>query len=336
MVSRQCAPGIGATQEGGAYLKKGQWQISTTYRQLVSDDHYNGINEQTGRHADGTYVINKQKILDFNGTYAVNERFNVSLSVPYLAHGSWSIPLPLRPVRGPRFQQDSHGIGDIILTGRYWMLDTQKHPKQNISFGVGIKAPTGEHDRTDMFPDINGANIQQRAVDQSIQPGDGGWGILLDTQMFKAFGRTTAFVTGTYLLNPRDTNGTPSIRATLGLPPDPVRPSLQVNSVPDQYVFRAGVLRPIGKKGLTGSLAWRIEGVPPSDLIGDSNGFRRPGYATSIEPGLIYSRGKSTFSLNVPITLVRNRQKTRADNAPSAGDATFADHVLLLNYTRRF
>ena len=37
------------------------------------------------------------------------------------------------------------------------------------------------------------------------------------------------------------------------------------------------------------------------DLIGDSHGWRRPGHEMFVEPGISYTRGPSTFLLNVPI-----------------------------------
>ena len=52
------------------------------------------------------------------------------------------------------------------------------------------------------------------------------------------------------------------------------------NSISDQYLLQAGIARPIHKiHGLSWSLGPRMEGVPARDLIGDSLGFRRPGFA---------------------------------------------------------
>jgi hypothetical protein len=42
------------------------------------------------------------------------------------------------------------------------------------------------------------------------------------------------------------------------------------------------------KLGLTVTLGGRLEGAPPNDLIGSSGGRRRPGYAVSIEPGIVF------------------------------------------------
>src|SRR5262249_57573937 len=105
----------------------------------------------------------------------------------------------------------------------------------------------------------------KRVVDQSIQPGDGGYGIVADFQAYKSIKRTTLYASGLYLANPRNTNGVPTGRS---------RPSEAIMSVADQYVYRAGAVLPLPK---TTSLVWSIgvrgEGVPSRDLIGDSDGF---------------------------------------------------------------
>ena len=109
---------------------------------------------------------------------------------------------------------------------------------------------------------------------------------------------------------------------------------LQFNTVADQYLFRVGAARAIDPvPGLQGSLAWRIEGVPVRDLIGDEEGFRRPGYATFLEPGLTWISGQSSWSLSVPITLLRNREANFLDEP---GDATFADWLVLFGWTYTF
>jgi len=317
------------------YLRAGEWQLGTSLRWLDSYRHFAGTVEQTQRADRKNNVVNRQRIWDVSGTYALNQQCSLTLSVPVLLHGSWSIPLPINPAPGPRYRQDSSGLGDITLTARYWLLSCRKHTRENIGVGLGIKAPTGDPHVEDDFPDIDGKNLRKRAVDQSIQPGDGGWGIVFDIQTFKIIGTTTWFFSGTYLANPKDVNGTPSIVSVLRngvlAPADEYR---RYNSVPDQYVVRAGMAFPLEfAEGWSMSLAWRAEGVPRNDVFGSSNGFRRPGYATFVEPGLIYSRGSEVWSLTTPVTLLRNRIE---DSKGREGDATFADYFLLFGYQKRF
>lgn len=86
-----------------------------------------------------------------------------------------------------------------------------------------------------------------------------------------------------------------------------------------------------GVKGMALLLAARIEGVPVQDVIGETTGFRRPGYTISVEPGIIYTRGATTVSFTVPVATQRNVQ-------PSLGfarDSTFPDQIFILSLTHR-
>jgi hypothetical protein len=94
---------------------------------------------------------------------------------------------------------------------------------------------------------------------------------------------------------------------------------------------------------LTVSLAGRIEGVPVYDLVGGSDGFRRPGYAISIEPGMSVTVKSWSFSLYTPVAVYRNRERSVPDLQQSAatetfrhGDAAFADYLVMCNFTKRF
>lgn len=334
IVGRQCAPGA----VDGNYLMPHQFEIGLNYRGFKANKHYNGRDRQYQREAAGNYVINRQNIWDLTGSVGLSKQTSAYIDIPYVNSG-WSIPLPIGSVsvpHGPRYQQKSTGIGDVSVGVKYWVLDTEKHMTENVALGIGIKLPTGNANNKHDFPDINGQNLRERSVDQSIQPGDGGWGIPLSVDAFKSVKSWSFFGTWNYLINPRDTNGTPSIRATLGLPPSATTPSQQVNSVPDQYLLRLGTSYTFQKPGITALLAWRREGVPAKDLIGGHNGFRRPGYSTSIEPGLSYSHNNTTYTIATPITLTRNRVKTESDGVKSAGDSTFADSQLIVNITHRF
>jgi hypothetical protein len=328
---RQNAPVIGASEES-AYQAARTWQVGVSYRGLRSDDHYVGTTEQVARHELGTYVINRQNLLDASATYSLTSRASLSLSVPFVL-ASWSIPMPVSPVPGPRVQQDARGIGDVILTGRSWLLDPTPHRRGNVSFGLGIKAPTGASGVQDVYPDITGHNPATKVVDQSIQPGDGGWGFTVDTQAFRRVGGVVAFAGGTYLVNPRNTNGQPSIIRGLGVATTPATANRLSNSVPDQYLARVGVAMPAGVKGLSAGVNLRIEGQARYDLIGRSDGFRRPGTEMFVEPGLVLSRGRSTWSASVPIAFYRNRHPDPYTNA--RGDATFPDFVVLVGWSTR-
>jgi hypothetical protein len=315
----------------GPYLHRHDALFAANLRWLDSSRHFAGSAEQFQRAENENNVVNRQRILDLSGTYQVNTQESVSLSIPILLYGSWSIPRPLGPPPGPRFTQESSGLGDIVLTYRRWMIDTEKAPNRNYSIGFGVKFPTGDPHVMDDFPDNNGQNIQPRPVDSSIQPGDGGWGVVFDVQGFHKLGNVTLFGSGTYLANPKNVNGTP--RSQSGpVPPD--QEYRRFYSVPDQYLIRLGAIVPIRQvSGLNLSIGARLEGVPPDDFIGGSDGFRRPGHALFIEPGLIYARGRDTWSIHAPVAIERRRDP---DTKGRTGDATFADYILLFGYSHRF
>jgi phenylpropionate dioxygenase-like ring-hydroxylating dioxygenase large terminal subunit len=89
--------------------------------------------------------------------------------------------------------------------------------------------------------------------------------------------------------------------------------------------------------GLVVTFGGRWEGVPVRDLLGRSNGFRRPGYAISGDPGFLYARWGYVFSCNVPWAIERNRRRSVPDIANRIhGDAAFADYALTVGVSRRF
>jgi len=306
-------------------------QVSLSARGLHSDNHYNGTIPQRQRQEAGTYVVNEQHIYDLSISYALTQRLQLNLGIPWI-DSSWSIPTPIT-TPGPRAEQNGRGIGDISISGRYWMLDPHRHSKGNFSLGLGCKLPTGESAQKDSYPDLlTGANDTSKVVDQSVQPGDGGWGISFELQGYRQWKYASWYGYANYLANPRDRNDADSIIVGLGFGAT-ADPDLLKNSVPDSYLVRTGVSFPL-HAGLSGSLGFRVEGLPRYDLIGDSHGWRRPGYESFFEPGIVFSHGASTFALHVPIAMVRNRQVNPYTGFP--GDATFPDVIILAGYSYRF
>jgi hypothetical protein len=323
VIGVQCAGSEHSGSSDRGFFDRDRWQVSVGFRKQRSHRHFVGTEEQHERAEQGTEVVNNIYLFDVAVTYNINRRFNVTAAMPVMI-------ATRRRGTAPQIS-DSFGIGDTVLIGRMWLFKQPSEKPQNISFGVGIKFPTGKPNVTDTVPGPNptGRTVTQ-VVDQSIQLGDGGWGIPLDIQAFKQFGKTTVYASGAYLLNPRDTNGVPTGRG---------RPSEAIMSVADQYIARVGISRPIPKtRAWAYTIGWRIEGVPVRDLIGKSNGFRRPGYGMAIEPGVQYFRPRETWSVTVPIAAGRNRKRSVSDILVGSrgGDAAFADYMILAGYTRRF
>jgi hypothetical protein len=331
---RNTAPVFGANRR--PYQEAGEWQFSLASRNLVSNDRYNGTVEQVQRQTLQNYVTNRQNLLDFAISRAMTNRLALTVAIPYV-NSSWASRDPAFPLPAERHEiaQNGRGLGDISATGRYWLFDTETHETWNIAAGGGVKFPTGNADAQDRFPGRTDPANVPRYVDQSVQPGDGGWGLMMEAHGFKAMNRLFLFGSGSYLANPKDMNDTPSILTVLGISTAPGTPNagLGVNSVPDQYMTRLGASVGIWK-GIGGSVAWRMEGLRRYDLFGDSHGWRRPGTEMFLEPGLSYSYGGHTITFNVPLGYYYNRKPNPYTG--NAGDATFPRQIFLSSYSWRF
>jgi hypothetical protein len=344
VASRLNAPSSPTSAEGTEYyLAQGRWQFTLGYRDFFSHRHFVGDVEQDG--SPGTRdrtlnpVENHVHIPEIALTYGLSDRWSASVDVP--------IPLLYRrnPSRSasatgpavPAIYTNARGIGDVNVVGRYWVGNPSRHVTQNLSLGLGFKLPTGKDDAEGTFAQVVDGHVlpSVHPVDQSIQPGDGGFGIITEVQAFRSFGVVTAYLTGEYLFNPKGTNGVQTGRGD---------PNEAVMSVADQFGARVGAAVPLSfVKGLGVSLGARLEGIPVYDVFGSSAGFRRPGYSIGVEPGISYSWGRNSFSFSFPYLVYRNRTQSYADKLATEesgtyrqGDAAFADYIFIAGYTRRF
>jgi hypothetical protein len=326
--------------EGGQILPPPSgWQVAAGYRWLHSDRHFVGDHEEEHRQAEGSEVINDSHFVDLNFTYAFTPRFSATLTIPFSLHDRSQVVRSndvARTILG-RYHTQSAGLGDVRLTGNMWVLDPEtSESRWNILAGLGVDAPTGQADETDTFQVFDPATGQivarERTVDQSIQPGDGGWGITADIYgYFTIMPRLNAYVNGAYTFTPEEDNGVRTFRNN---------PNEAIMSIADSYMGRGGLeYIVLPKYGAAVSLGGRIEGVPVHDAIGGSEGFRRPGYAISIEPGLSAMYEGWTAALYTPVAVYRNRQRSVPDRqtSPTAhGDAAFADFTVIFTLARSF
>ena len=248
-----------------------EWRVAVGYLYLHGNQFFLGDQVNSSFAPFGQPIIYHIHSADVTVTYAATDRYTLSLTVPLL-HGMQS-----------RFYADTarhaaqaFGLGDISLVGSAWLLNPQTHAKGNVALGVGLKAPTGSNQYAGDFFRANGSSIQY-AVDQSIQPGDGGWGVILQMQAFRSlFARAFAYVAGAYLVSPR-------ALSDVSRPP----PNTSVYwSVPDVYSGRVGLMYGLlPAQGVSVSLGGRIDGIPYHDLIGGGDeGFRGPGTSCSWIP----------------------------------------------------
>ncbi len=354
----------------------GAWSAAVGYRWLHSDRHFVGDVEQTHRQAQGTEVINDSHFWDLGVSYQFTPRFSATFTLPlvYSDRSSYYEHSGGSPATGAqRGHSQAAGIGDVRLTGFAWIWDPAAHPKGNLQVGLGLKAPSGNYDATDTFNTVRGPEVH--AVDQSIQPGDGGWGFTLEFFGYREiFDRASVYAQGYYLFNPEAVNGVSTeianprgktitaLNRTLASPTASAAQKAtaqarldaatalgyntaaaleDVMSISDQYLARTGFTYTLVKSwGLALSLGGRLEGVPVQDALGSGDGFRRPGYTVSIEPGISLMRGRFSAAVYAPVALYRNRQPSLADHrwnqinaqaglpAVSGGDAAFADFVI--------
>src|SRR6185295_1016970 len=176
--------------------------------------------------------------------------------------------------------------------------DPVKMPKGNVQVGLGLKLATGSYNYQDYFR-LTDSTKRLGPVDQSIQLGDGGTGVTLEVNAFYNFtSRFGVYGNFYYLANPREVNGTSTARG--GTPSaNAVKNCSDVMSVPDQSMLRAGFNLTV--QHFIFSAGVRYECLPVRDLVGGSNGFRRPGYIISAEPGIAYSIKKVAVYAFVPV-----------------------------------
>jgi hypothetical protein len=340
-----------------SYQETGVWTTAVAYRWQKSDKHFVGDVEQVYREKEGSQVINDINVVDLSVSYALTKRINLTLGVPFqFATRSQAIrdnrrdpvtrelinpspyPSPEGTVNGAvidRYETSANGLGDIKLLGTMWLLDPDENKKHNISAGLGVMFPTGEKDAQDVFKTFGtnssgayspGAVTQN--VDNSIQPGSGAWGIVFDLYAFQElFENFNLFVAGTYISTPETDAGVIS--------GNPNAPNPTIWSVNDSYLGRLGFGYMFWPKyGLAFSLNGRVEGAPAHDLIGSSEGRRRPGFAVSIEPGIVFTKNRWFASFSAPVALYRNRTKSAVET--TGGDAAFADFMTLFSAGRSF
>jgi len=318
---------------------QGSWLFNTNSRYFHSYKHFVGKDEQKQRIALHTNVINDAFTQDFNLTRNFNNRWSAAIDAPLIFNNRSSL---YEHGGSQRRSTQASGIGDVRLTGYAWIFNPQKVHNGNIQVGLGVKLPTGKDGATDDFYNVgpNGSS-RKGPVDQSIQPGDGGWGITTEVNAYYNFTHNFGmYGTFFYLFNPRDVNGVSTTRGGTASATS-IAVTSNVMSVPDQELVRLGFS--YGTKHLDFSAGVRYECLPVRDIIGKSDGFRRPGYILSAEPGVTYRFKRFSIYAFVPVALMRDRTQSVADIRTTEltgkythGDAAFADYVINAGLSFRF
>ena len=318
---------VGGPESEGGYLQPGQFDLVDGYRHQFSSRHFLGPREETYVSQIGIQQMNRINLQNYALTYQATSRFSVTADIPLIFASRHQNNTPVT--------YTSSGFGDASLIVNGWVWKPQENTKGNIQFGVGLLAPSG---KTNVMNHVNfqdGRGAVPQVVDYSIQPGQGGWGIPFQWISFKNVGKTQLYFNGSYTAMLQSIN-LKTLRS--GEAPNPLT-LLQYNSISDQYLLEGGIAHAVPRvKGLTFTFGPRMEGVPARNLFpGDNLGFRRPGFAISVEPGLQYARGGSVLTAQVARAFYRDRTVSVTDALTGThGDAAFADYVWLASYAYRF
>lgn len=114
---------------------------------------------------------------DLYGRWKINRRFQLLAVVPYVVNTQATVER----------QVNIQGIGDITVLGNYVFVQNTdsltKHYKQAGTFGLGVKAPTGKYDNTNinnrnMLPGTGTVDFVA-TLNYSIQKGS--WGYLTES-----------------------------------------------------------------------------------------------------------------------------------------------------------
>lgn len=272
--------------------------------------------------------MNKINLETIALTYQLTPRFSVTADMPILSASRRSNNSPIT--------NTTAGIGDTSFMVSGWIWNPQENKRGNIQIGIGFSLPTGRDNLTNLVDKFDGKGLVSSLPDYSIQPGSGGYGIAMQWSAFKNVWHDQLYFNGSYLATPQNVNDVQRNNTVNA------QTLSQYVSISDQYLLEAGIAHPISGigswkiRGLTGTFGGRMEGVPAHDLIGQGLGFRRPGFAISLEPGVQYAHKGSVYTFQFGKALYRDRTRSEADIITGGhGDAAFADWVWLASYSYR-
>jgi hypothetical protein len=313
----------------GGFLQPGHFQLTIGERHQYSFQHFVGDVYQEYRAQLHNQVQNRINIVTADLMYQWTPRISFEINIPFL--------FASRKTQNSPVKYQSSGVGDTILAANAWILNPKKTHRGNASVGIGLMLPTGNDDVQNTTNSTGSGPVVRvtAPVDYSIQPGNGGYGMLMQWQGFRAVGSHLIFYTdGDYIASQGDTNG-----IARGATQSTTTPLNNYVARSDQYLLEAGVSIPIQQvSGLAIVFGPRDEGVPARNLFPNSNdGFRRPGFAVSAGPGVQYGRGSNILSASVFKAVHRDRTTSVPDEVYGThGDAAFAQYVWLASYTHRF
>jgi hypothetical protein len=319
MPLRFTSPSLGG--QTTSFLRPHEWQVGIGIRRVATQRCYVGSEANEAKSPGGEPLRIHLNSLNLSAAYGLSERTSLTLAVPMSSSSSSNIHPD-----GARHTTSATGIGDLSLTAGYWIAQPTQHPFTNAQVSLGVKTPTGSVHQTDEAFAANGS-VSQQPVTQTVQPGDGGFAVLLQMQAFQRLApRLSLYQVGAY-------------SASLEEHTDVVDPPAGVEwSVPDVYTGRLGLAwAAVPSHGLSFSLGGRIDGTTSADLIGGHDDYqRKAGYTMYVDPGLSWVTGVNQFTLSVP---VRDRHNylplTLSDGTVRLSGGGVNDFVVYFDFSRR-
>ncbi len=323
----------GPTNQGG-YLQPHHWEVTIGYRHQYSFRHYVGSEYQRYREVNGSNVRNRINLMGIDLTYQINRRWSADVDVPFefASRQAYIAPGVFGPGPARFTDQRTSGMGDVSAAVHRWMWDPSGNPHHNIQLGIGLEFPTGQDNIMNRYVKSFGAAPTDNIADYSIQPGIGVWGIPFSLQSFQTLGpQVQLYLNGSYLATLQESNGVPTGHS------DPLTAYV---SPGDEYLVQSGITYSFKSvRGLSFLFGPRVEGVRSHDLFTGNIGWRRPGFAVSLEPGFqyLFHNGSDLLSVSIARALYVNRTRSVPDTIEGGhGDAAFANYVWLASYVHRF
>lgn len=318
-----CAPvrvaGAILGTDGDVYLRGGTWQLGLAFRRLTSNRLIQGGTDL------GPSSVVKSQSLFASVKYGVSDQLEVAVSLP-VSYGTHETAYP----DGQRHQNQATGIGDLSLVASYWLFNANTlRPGGNVAVGLGVKLPTGKNDVGGTWWNADGSTIPF-PVHQSIELGDGGWGVILRTQAFQPIlSSVYLYGGGSYTLSPQRTSSVPRLPG-----------SSQYWAIPDVWDASAGVSWTVWPaQGLTVRIGTDFSGTRKQDLLGeedDATVHRLPATAGYLSPGLTLTQGAHTIALGFSTRIYKNFMPSIADDlAGRKGGGGLAKHMVTASYVVR-
>lgn len=195
----QILPGIdqnGLPTGQGGFLQPGHFQLTIGERHQYSFQHFVGDVYQEYRAQLQNQVQNRINIVTANLMYEWTPRISFEINAPFL--------FASRKTQNSPIKYQAQGLGDLVLAANSWIFNPQKPHRGNVSVGIGLLLPTGNDDvQNTVNTTTNGVTVRMTApVDYSIQPGNGGYGMVTNGRAFARL-ETISSSTQTATTSPR-------------------------------------------------------------------------------------------------------------------------------------